>query len=99
MTVCLVSDGFLFYFKIDTLIKQRLQNQVALEKPSPSHAVLAHCHASSLPRAQNLGRTRPMDADRDDGLAVASLAQDQLLEHAYAGDMVGARNPEYLAAA
>src|SRR2546428_13776412 len=33
-----------------------------LEKPSSPHPVLAGVHASPVPRAENLGRTRPLDA-------------------------------------
>jgi hypothetical protein len=50
-----------------------------LEKPSSPHAVLASLPASSLPRAENLGRTRPLDAGLPPRLAVPPRAESERL--------------------
>ena len=52
-----------------------------LEKPSSPHPVLAGLPASPLPRAENLGRTCPLDSGLDHGLALAPRAEGGLLEY------------------
>src|SRR5438445_8674418 len=70
-----------------------------LEKPASPHPVLAGVYASPVPRAENLGRTRPLDTSPDHGLALSSSAQGELLEYPCAGGMVGPGGPEHLATA
>ena len=60
-----------------------------LAPSSPSCALLAHCHASAVSRAENVGRTRPLDAWLDHRLALAPRAQGGLLGCPSAGRMVG----------
>ena len=60
-----------------------------LERSSPSRPVLAHCHASPVSRAENLGRTGPLDAGLDHRLALSPRAQGRLLGCPCAGGVVG----------
>jgi hypothetical protein len=60
-----------------------------LATSSPSCALLADCHASAVSRAENFGRTRPLDAWLDHRLALAPRAQGCLLGCPSAGRMVG----------
>src|SRR5688572_32006999 len=46
-----------------------------VEKPSPSHVVLAGRHASPLSRSQNAGRTGPMDTSSGHGMALSPLVE------------------------
>src|SRR5688500_2183502 len=69
-----------------------------LEESSPPPAVLAYCYARPLSRAQNLGRTRPLDASRGNVVALAACAQGNLLGRPCIGGLVGADGPEHLAA-
>jgi transposase len=48
-----------------------------LEKPASPHAVLACVHASPFPRAENLGRTRPLDAAPSHSLALPPAAEGE----------------------
>src|SRR5262245_6863459 len=68
-----------------------------LAESSPPQSLLAHCHASPLPRTQNRGRTRPLDASRGDVLALGTCAEGNLLGCPSAGGMVGTESPEHLA--
>src|SRR5574341_148306 len=70
-----------------------------LEKPSSPHPVLAGVHASPVSRAENLGRTRPLDASPGHGLALSPSAQGELLECPCAGGVVGPGSPQHLATA
>lgn len=60
-----------------------------VEKSPPPQAVLARGHASPLPRAKDIGRTRPLDPGPDDGVALAPPA----------GGVVEPRSPEHVATA
>src|SRR5947208_3915700 len=64
-----------------------------LEKPPSPHPVLAGLHASPVPRAENLGRTRPLDASPGQGVALSPSAEGQLLACPSAGGMVGPGSP------
>src|SRR2546429_3825340 len=60
-----------------------------LERSSPPHAVLAGLHAGPVPRAQNLGRTGPLDPCPGHSVALSPFAQGELLACASAGGVVG----------
>jgi hypothetical protein len=60
-----------------------------LATSSPSCALLADGHASAVARAENGGRTRPLDAGLEHRLALAPRAQGGLLGGPSAGRMVG----------
>src|SRR5262249_29165225 len=68
-----------------------------MEKPPPPRALLARSHAGPFPRAENLGRPRPLDPRLDDGLALSSRAGSGILGRPSAGRMVGAGSPQHLA--
>src|SRR5262245_8128627 len=70
-----------------------------LEKSAPPRSVLAGLHASPVPRAQNLGRTRPLDTGLDHGLALAPRPQGGLLEYPSTARVVGSGRLQYLATA
>jgi len=59
-----------------------------MERASPFRALLAHRHASPLPRAENLGGVGPLDAGLAHGLALSPRAQGDLLEWPSAGGKV-----------
>src|SRR4029434_3058105 len=69
-----------------------------VEKPASPPPLLAGLHAGPLPRAENLGRTRPLDASPGHGVALSPSAEGQLLECPSAGGMVGPGSPRDLAA-
>ena len=68
-----------------------------MERASPFRALLAHRHASPLPRAENLGGVGPLDAGLAHGLALSPRAQGDLLEWPSAGGKVGAGSLHHLA--
>ena len=68
-----------------------------LEESPPPASVLAYCDASPLSRAQNVGRIRPLDTSGGDIVALATLAQGDLLGCPWAGGMVGAPSSQHLA--
>src|SRR4029453_1998225 len=72
-------------------VHQHLVSRYArrLVPSSPSCALWADCHASAVPRAENVGRTRPLDASLHHRLALAPRAQGRLLGGASGGRMVG----------
>src|SRR5215467_3308068 len=63
-----------------------LQGNLRCDQPGP------------LPRAENLGRTRPLDASPGHGVALAPSAEGQLLACPSVGGMVGPGSPRDLAA-
>ena len=63
-----------------------------LATSSPSCTLLAYCHASPVSRAENPGRTRPLDAGFDHGVALSPRAQGRLLGCPCAGRVVGRRS-------
>src|SRR2546425_161540 len=69
-----------------------------LEKPSSPHPVLAGLHASPLPRAENLGRTLPLDPGGHHRVAFPPLGEGELLACASAAGVVGPRSAQHLAA-
>src|SRR5713226_2963582 len=75
------------------------RNARYLEKPSSPHLVLACVHASPVSGTENPGRTRPMDASPDHGLALSPSAQGELLRCPYPGGLVGSGSLQHLAAA
>src|SRR5262245_27056446 len=60
-----------------------------LEKPTSLHPVLAGLHASPVPRAENLGRTRSLDTSPSHGVALSPCAQGDLLGRPSADGVVG----------
>src|SRR5215813_14406020 len=68
-----------------------------LAPSSPAGALLADGHASAVSRAENVGRTRPLDAGCDHGVALAPRAQGGLLGCPSAGRLVGRRSVADLA--
>src|SRR5215467_11353233 len=60
-----------------------------LEKPASLHPVLAGLHASPVPRAENPGRTGPLDASPSHGVALSPYAQGDLLGRPSADGVVG----------
>ena len=59
-----------------------------LEKPPSPHPVLARLHASSIPRAENLGRTRSLDPGGHHGVAFPPLVEGVV----YQADLKIAKN-------
>src|SRR5215472_14529737 len=70
-----------------------------VEKSASPRPLLAGLHTGPLPRAENLGRTRPLDASPGHGVALAPSAEGRLLEYPSAGGMVGPGSLQHLATA
>ena len=70
-----------------------------VERPSPSHLVLAGRHASPLSWSQNVGRTGPLDPASGHGVALSPLVECGLLGCSCPGGMVGPRSAQHLATA